>query len=500
MTLYNHSDSVVVSGLCWPYMNMSSDNGYNKLPMQIQKLNDQFCQHLNRTGTLCSECISGFGLPVLSYLVSCVKCNSSELKWNLLKYITAEYIPLTVFLIIIVIFKVSINNGYANAFVLYAQLLTNPFVALLAQQMINKETGNTVLYSVMLFPYSIWSLDFIEPILVIHQLCISPLLTKLHVLALDYITAVYPLFLIAVSLIIIHFYKNNYRIVTYICSPVGRCFARFHQKWKIQNTVVDAFATFIVLSYGKVCSISFLLLSYQHIQVSDPKINNSLVLQADASVGYCDLTHLPYFITAIVFIATYVALPPLLLLLYPLKPFQRCLDRLHLRGGIVEALFVSFTGCYKDGTTGGRDCRYFASLYFMVRIVAFGLYYLIPPEKFSTLQSSTIMVTLTVVLLILIVVKPYRKMAINYLDTIIAICFSLVLILGKFIAHWDTKISPTKVIFIVVYSAPFLYIMVFTFYNLYLKCPCHLPTGWWWRRHSTSCISHRLLHPGEDEN
>ena len=60
--------------------------------------------------------------------------------------------------------------------------------------------------------------------------------------------------------------------------------------------------------------------------------------------------------------------------------------------------------------------------------------------------------------------QPYWKMTINYLDTIIAI---LVVVLGKFIAHWDNKISFTN-LSIFIYSIPFLAITVFSFYNLYL--------------------------------
>ena len=500
MTLYDSNNTVVVSGMCWPYMkkNMTERTvGFIDLPKEQKELDDRFCHPMKRTGTLCSKCIEGFGLPVLSYEVSCIKCNSTDLHWNVLLYIAAQYIPLTFFLLLIVVLKVSINNGYANSFVLFAQLLTHPFMTIRVQHIMDQQDiVKQVIYSMILLPHTVWSLDFMQAVPAIQPFCISTALTDLNILGLKYITAAYPLFIVAVFLVIIHLYEKDYKVATFVCRPIGKCFTRFHQKLKIQNTLFDAFGTLIVLSYSKVCLVSFTLLGYKYLYSIEPNINHRMVLQLNASVGYCDSTHLPYFITAIVLIATYVALPPLLLLLYPLKPFQRCLDRLHLRGRLTEALFASFTSCYKDGTNGGRDCRYFASLYFILRIVPQLLNNAFPPDMFPTVSAIEISLTVSA-LLLLIMVRPYCKKIKNYSEIFIVACLTSVIVIGRYITDWnEPSMDLPLIFFIIIYTLPLQYMIVLISYMVYTRCShCHLPQRRRKERQSSPVLCHRLLQP-----
>ena len=491
MTLYD-DETTVVSGICWPNVKVNTTEikeGFVTLPPQINMLDEQFCQPMNRTGILCSKCVNGFGHAVLSYEVNCVECKSSDLLWNLLKYIAAQYIPLTVFLLLVVILKVSVNNGYANAFVFYSQILANQYLLIRVRHVINH--SYSIPYSLLILPYAIWNLDFIQPIPGIPPFCISENLHTLHILTLNYIAAVYPLLLIAISLVLIHLYEKEQKIVTIVWKPIGRCFARFHRKWDIQNTIIDAFGTFIVLSYSKVCIVSFQLLSFTFLQSSDSNISHIKVTWADASIKYGGKEHLPYLITAIVFLATYITLPPLLLLLYPLRVFQRCLDKLCLRGGLTEALFHSFTNCYKDGTAGGRDCRYFASFYFILRIMALLLLCAIPSD-FFLLQGALETLLVIIALILILTVKPYRKTVINYLDTFIISCLALVIIVGSYIISWY-KLN-LKIIFFFFSALPLFYMVGFLIYKAYSKCPCCVLHK---KQQASTPCSHRLLCPGE---
>ena len=504
MTLYNGTDSPVVSGICFPYvLKGNASKGFLTLPHSIDNLDNFFCKPMKRTGRLCSWCMKGFGFPVLSYNVSCIKCNSSDLHWNLLKYISAQYIPLTLFLILVIVFKVSVNNGYANAFIFYAQMLTNQFVVIRVRHILDQQSSvNSWIYSILMFPYTIWNLDFIQPIPPIQPFgCISPALTNLHILTLNYIVALYPLALLAISFVLIYLYEKDYKICTLVWRPIGRCFARFHQKWNTHNTIVDSFGTFIVLSYSKVCWISFQLLAFSFLSSNDPNIehNNSRVLLVDASISYWAPAHIPFFIIAVVFLSTYITLPPLLLLLYPLKVFQRCLDKLRLRGGLVEALFVSFTACYKDGTNGGKDCRYFAAIYFILRILALFLVCGIPPDELL-LQGSLETISIIGTLVLVLTVRPYHKTFINYADAFIFTCLALLVLIGSCVIDWYDRYVFGKKVFLIISSLPFLYMVIFLIYKAYTKCPCRLPQLPWKKKKSSIPCSHRLLYPGEYED
>ena len=368
MTPYgNKNNTVIVAGNCWPFMqlNESAADGFLTLPAKPSLLDKHFCGHFNRTSTLCSQCIEGYGIPVLSYDSKCVECSSGSVYRNVVKYIAAQYIPLTGFLLLIVLFKISVNNGHANMFVLYAQTFSGQIsvwgvqFVLLQKDNLFANIGKYVVIPL----YAIWNLEFFQTLL--PPFCISTQLSPLIKLALKYIVAMYPLVIIFLFLVINYIYEKDYRIVTCILRPIDNCLARIYRKLGITNTLVDAFATFITLSYDKVCWVSFQILGFNTIHISNNTSRS--VLHIDASIEYWDSAHTPYFILAVFFLATYVAMLPLLLLLYPLNVFQRCLiDRLHLRGRVVQTLFDSFTGCYKDGSNSGIDCRYFASFYFIL--------------------------------------------------------------------------------------------------------------------------------------
>ena len=65
---------------------------------------------------MCGKCIKDYGFPVYSYRVDCVKC--IDHKYNWLKYIALAYLPLTVFVLVIVIFKISANSGLLVGYVI----------------------------------------------------------------------------------------------------------------------------------------------------------------------------------------------------------------------------------------------------------------------------------------------------------------------------------------------------------------------------------------------
>ena len=488
--------SNTVSTVCWPDSKAIDVDKLKKvfdLPNKIDQLDEQFCRPIKRTGTLCSHCIDGYGFPVLTYNINCVKCNSTDQYKDVLKYIAAQYIPLTVFLLILLFFKVSINNGYMNAFVFYAQSIANYSVVARAHSLLHSKQIH-ILFSVIMFPYSIWNLDFIQPISALGPFCFGVTVRPLHILALSYITALYPLVIIAIFLVIIHFYEKGNRFISLLWRPFGRCFARFHQKMKFQNTIVDVFSTFIILSYNKITAISFQILAFSIVHSSnEPK--KYAVVEADKSIGYCDTDHLPFFLIAVFFLVTVVALPPILLVLYPLTVFQRCLDKLKLRGGLIEALFHSFTGCYKDGANGEIDRRCFATFYFILRIASLSLITI--PMNIIILQIITEASLFSGALLLILIVKPYRQTSINYLDAFILTLIVVMFISSYFVSWTKSQLYPTKLIYAIISSLPLFYLIILVIYKVYRICPCRLPKLQWRKSQNNTPCSHRLLCPAE---
>ena len=92
-----------------------------------------------------------------------------------------------------------------------------------------------------------------------------------------------------------------------------------------------------------------------------------MYLYVAGDVEYFGSQHLP--IAMIVFLI----LPTLLLFLYPFRCFQRILNRFHINFHAVRVFIDVFLGPYKDGTYNSRDLRYFAGVFFLVRVIFIAL-------------------------------------------------------------------------------------------------------------------------------
>ena len=107
--------------------------------------------------------------------------------------------------------------------------------------------------------FGIWNLDFFK--LLYTPFCLNPNATTLQVLSLDYIIVVYPLLLIILTYTLVRLHYNNCRLVVWMWRPFLSCFAHCRKQWDIQNSLVDAFATFFLLSYVKFFSVSIDILT-----------------------------------------------------------------------------------------------------------------------------------------------------------------------------------------------------------------------------------------------
>ena len=106
--------------------------------------------------------------------------------------------------------------------------------------------------------YGLFSLDFFT--YATPSFCISEEMNMLTVLSLQYIEAFYPMVLILLVYICIALHDKGCRIIVIAWSPLHKCLVRFRKSWQIKGSVINAFTTFMLLSYCKFCSISLYLI------------------------------------------------------------------------------------------------------------------------------------------------------------------------------------------------------------------------------------------------
>jgi len=165
----------------------------------------------------------------------------------------------------------------------------------------------------------------------------------------------------------------------------------------------------------------------------------------------------------------FTLLPILLLCLYPCHCFQRFLNSCHLRRQSLHMFMEVFQGCYKDGTSGTRDCRYFAALYLIIRVVVhLSLVFL----SFS-FNTSVLNALFAVMILLLFGFHPYKKKFSNHLilDIIfilsIGLCVSSAFIQRDYNNHLKEVIDRVIVLIIALISV--VYPPCYLLYHIWTK-------------------------------
>ena len=78
------------------------------LPSSVSDLND-YCKSMNKAGRLCGQCLPDYYPMAYSYNTTCIKCPHVRQNW--VRYIIAAYLPLTIFYLIIVFFRINTTSA-----------------------------------------------------------------------------------------------------------------------------------------------------------------------------------------------------------------------------------------------------------------------------------------------------------------------------------------------------------------------------------------------------
>ena len=370
-------------------------NCVNRTKSMIYKSAPSDCASLNRQGTLCGQCLDGYNVPAYSYKFKCIRCDSELENWGL--YIVFAFVPLTVFIVIILVFRINVLSPKLNMFVIAAQSVSIPiFVRVILSQR-NKRFIEIVILTV----YGIWNLDFFR-VNALPDVCINVI--PLHILVLDYLIAIYPMLLMAVAYTVVELYGFGFRPLLYLWKPFHYFFARFRRQWGIQTTIMDAFVTFFFLSTTKLLSVSCDLLISTRLFTSDGKLY-SWNLYYDPSIEYFGREHLPYALLAIGILTVFIAFPTSLLLFYQIKICRRCLHKFKIKNRSSDKFVNIFQKYYKDGSNGTRDCRWFAGFFIVMKSLSYLAYYVSLDEI-----SLVLILSLSIIgAVVIVIVEPYKE-------------------------------------------------------------------------------------------
>ena len=237
---YFHSNSLVHRA--------TEGKNYIWLPKNISELNDYMCSPMNRKGRLCSECIDGFAPSVMFLGFICSNCTDAW--YGVPLYLCLEFIPITIFYVIILFFKINVTSAPMVAFLFFSQIEVASFI-FYENKFFFKESITHKFLHLLSTLYGFWNLDFFRYVL--PPFCVSPKLKLIHIILLYYISAFYPLCLICITWFCIKIYSCNFKPI--ICLWSRLCF-KCTKSLDYSNSLINAFISSRMLGAPKAVNIN----------------------------------------------------------------------------------------------------------------------------------------------------------------------------------------------------------------------------------------------------
>ena len=361
---FDYKMKSALSGSCpYGYIHSNMTNRvYAALPRDPTQLNETTCGPYYREGLLCAHCIEGFGPAIYISDLACVNCSDISRGSAIILYLVLEFVPITLFYFVVVVLHLNITSGPILGYILFCQI--RALLDMYYSFMLNSIQSHLPHYLATLHRIStvlseVWSLNFWGAL---PPFCLSDRITGIHLRMLSFVTAVYVVILMATTCTGIELHKRNYRVVRCLWKPFGLCFLVFQKQWSASDSVIHAFATFIMLSSF---TLTFDTLSLFHFTVvrNVNGIDVKHVLYCDPSIVTYSTEHIVYLGAAIIIFFLLAVCPALLLCLYPTRVYEKlsrcCSPRTRLAAKIfAEALH----DCFKNGLNGTRDYRSLAGV------------------------------------------------------------------------------------------------------------------------------------------
>ena len=370
------------------------------LPLNYSFLNDYVCAS-HRTGVLCGTCNTGYTTYLHSPNYQCGE--STHCQYGPLLYVISEIIPVTGLFLVILFFNINLTSGAMYSLIFYSQIIINYYTLHQSNNDLSKYFFNAVKIVYGIFDLSIMEIDALS-------FCLFKNATIMDLMLIKYLTTLYALFLIIVTILILRF--NSLYFCIKLCHKCG------HRN--IRGSVINALTAFLVLCYFQCLVITLHILVPSYLMGMGGKIQTVPLYSGD--LLYMSNDHLKYVIPAIICLIIIILPPPIILLLEPL--LIRVSGVLNIRRNVVtytlhklrmklKPFLDSFQGCFKD------NYRCFAGLFFIYRILL-----VLIPIYWSEGTFWNIMTKQTLLFLILLlhnICAPFQKKIFNHLNSFVLV-------------------------------------------------------------------------------
>ena len=362
---YSGDDGVFYGGICpMRYKVNNTDRLYSELPSDPALLEEAMCGTYNRKGFQCGECIDGYGPGVYSLDRTCVDCSKLSMGSAISLYVLADLVPITLFFIGVMIFRVNITSGPMLGYVMFCQgfSVAMEYDANIYSYLHSHSSPyiRTFIKALMAI-FESWNLRFLKSF--IPPFCISDKMTGVHVLLLNSLPSIYPIALVILSFIIMDLHARNYKVIRMLFKPFVLIVKKRETRVVTSDALIRAFATFILLSSTtNMFAVYTMTENVKMWRNTDHSLHRT-VLYFDATIDFLSHSHIPFLLIASVQCFFFVFIPSLVLFLYPTRLYRFLSRGISARKQQAIRTFAeALHSCFKDGLNGTTDYRALAGV------------------------------------------------------------------------------------------------------------------------------------------
>ena len=375
-----------------------------------------------RTGLLCGDCAKGRSVYFHSSRYRCNYGKLCNIGW--LFYILSELLPLMGIFFAVMFLNVSFTSGAVNGFIFFAQVLDTMVID--ANGVAQVSDGIYYFEKAHRFVYGFFNFDFFRSDSL--SFCLWDGATTLDMLAFKYVTVAFSLALVCTTVLLLN-----------MCSCLSRCPGlKFRTK---KSSIIHGLSAFLVMCYAQSVLVSLQILVSGSLQGLH---DSQKVVYYSGNITFFGKDHLAYAIPAILCLITIGAVPPLLLLVYPMGWKVLAICGLSESKGAkclsvplekLKPLLDSFQSCFKD------NFRFFAGFYFLYRMSTLITYTFV-----TNLMQFYIAVEVEVIIILALhsIAQPYQKRWHNIVDTLLFVDLAIINALTLFI--YSSAIDGTQTV------------------------------------------------------
>ena len=277
----------------------------------------------------------------------------------------------------------------------------------------------------------------------------------IYVLALEYLVAFYPIFLVLITYVCRKLHDNNFRPVVWLWKPFHRHFVHFRRRWDSKASTINVFFSHSPKFYlftSHCCTLSMFSVIMLIFQTSECHALEYSIL---ATIAVCVLV-------------IFILFPTVLLIVYPTRLFRKCISCCGFRRWHALHMFMeSFQGQYRDGTNGTHDFRMVSALCLILRILTMTSF--LTTVMFFHHQSLGISAALQCTIFIgasglYAVMNPYKVNSKNTID------YLVLMLLEIFMAyHTGTVFTYYVLATALLLSVPHMILIFYICYMLAMK-------------------------------